>query len=283
MLIREVVGRSHGHNWNYLSHCGEPCPFLLHYHPEFELTLTRNSRGTRYVGSDVQAFGELDLVLVGANCAHTWDCAEDNKRARIQVQVAFFTPDWLRQLEAEGLPELHALNQWIAGVRQGIVFSPAMIAQVLPYFDRIEAARGLDRLLALLQILNALPHDSDARHIGAFGVKPGGAGSDRRIEAALAFLQQNYRSAVSLDDIAAAAATSCSTLKRLFQERLEMSVTDLLIQLRIGHACHLLASTDFAINRVASESGFNNLGHFFRQFAAQKRCTPAEFRRQQQP
>ena len=58
-----------------------------------------------------------------------------------------------------------------------------------------------------------------------------------------------------------------------------MSVTDVLIQLRIGHACHLLVSTELPIHRVASDSGFNNLGHFFRQFSAQRGCTPTEFRR----
>ena len=283
MLIREVIGRSHGHHWNYMSHVGEPCPFSLHYHPELELTLTRHTHGTRYIGCDVQAFGELDLVLVGANCAHTWDCAEDTRAGGAQVQVAFFTLDWLRGVESEGLPELHVLVEWIARVRQGVVFSPATIERLLPHFDRLETARGFERLLALLQILEALPHDAQARHIGSFGVKPGGAGNDRRVEAALAFLQQNYRRSLSLQDIADAALTSSSTLKRLFQERLQMSVTDVLIQLRIGHACHLLVASDLQINRVAGESGFNTLGHFFRQFAVQKACTPAEFRRQQRP
>lgn len=283
MLIREVVGRSHGHNWNYMSHSGEPCPFLLHYHPEFELTLTRHSRGTRYIGSDVQTFGELDLALVGANCAHTWDTAQEAKGVRTQVQVVFFTCDWLQTLEAQGLPELHAVNRWIGSVRQGVVFSQELIARLLPRFDALESAHGLERLIVLLQIINALPGDGAARHLGAFAALPTGAGNDRRVEAALAYLQQHYRGGVRLEDIAAAAATSSSTLKRVFQERLAMSVTDVLIQLRIGHACHLLVSTDWPVNRVAGESGFANLGHFFRQFATQKGCTPAQFRRRQQP
>lgn len=283
MLIREVVGRSHGHNWNYMSHSGEPCPFLLHYHPEFELTLTRHSRGTRYIGSDIEGFGELDLALVGANCAHTWDTAQEAKGVHALVQVVFFTYDWLQTLEAQGLPELHAVNRWIASVRQGVVFSQELIAQLLPLFDALESAHGLERLAVLLQIVNALPNDAQARHVGAFGALPAGAGNDRRIEAALAYLQQHYCNSVRLEDIAAAAATSSSTLKRVFQDRLAMSVTDVLIQLRIGHASHLLVSTDWPVNRVASESGFANLGHFFRQFAAQKGCTPAQFRRRQHP
>ena len=281
MLIREVVGRTHGHDWNYLGHIGAMCPFQWHYHPEFELTLTRHSRGMRYIGGDQQAYQELDLALVAPNCAHTWDSAEDMRDAPAQIQVAFFTLEWLQTLEANGLPELHAFNQWLAGVRQGTVFSPQMTAYLLPIFDRLDATNGLERLAALLEILDALPRDAQARQLGSFGVAPGSGVSDRRIEAALAHLQRNYRGAVSLESVAAAAATSGSTLKRLFQERLGMSVTDLLIELRIGHACHLLASTGLPINRVASESGFNNLGHFFRQFAAQRQCTPAEFRRRQ--
>lgn len=283
MLIREVIGRSHGHNWHYLSHCGEPCPFLWHYHPEFELTLTRHSHGTRYIGSDVQSFGELDLALVAPNCAHTWHNAANSGQGSEQLQVVFFTLEWLQALAAEGLPELHAMNQWLAGVRQGVVFSQKLIERTLPIFDQLEAARGLERLAALLRIFDALPRDEGGRHLGASEVSTGSKGSDRRVEAALAHLQQHYRNAISLDTVAAVAATSTSTLKRLFQERLEMSVTDVLIQLRIGHACHLLVSTDFPIHRVASESGFNNLGHFFRQFAVQRDCTPADFRRRNQP
>ena len=282
MLIREVIGRSLGHNWRYMSHSGVPCPFLWHYHPEYELTLTRHEHSTRYLGSDVQAFGELDLALVAPNCAHTWynvDDAESGPRL-VQVQVVFFTLEWLQNLAAEGLPELMAVNQWLAGVRQGAVFSPAMIEQVLPLFDRLDQTRGLERLAVLLQILDALPCDAEVRHLGAhMGIPACGGGSDRRVEAALSHLQQHYRSPLNLETVAAAAATSASTLKRLFQERLGMSVTEVLIQLRIGHACHLLVSTDLPIHRVASDSGFNNLGHFFRQFSAQRDCTPAEFRR----
>ncbi len=276
MLIREIVGHSIGHHWHYIGHNGRACPFLWHYHPEFELTLTRASRGIRYIGNDVEPYGEFDLALVAPNCAHTWYDNETGPHHATRIHVAFFTREWLLTLAEQGLPEIIPLTQWLAGIQQGVVFSPAFAAGLVPLFERLETGHGLARLNALFQILETLP-GADARHLGVGRPLP--TGSDRRIEAALAYLQDNYRKPVRLEAVANASACSPSTLKRLSRERLGMSVTDVVIQLRLGHACHLLISTSHPIQRVAEESGFNNLGHFFRQFAARRGCTPEVFRR----
>ena len=64
MLIREYVGQTFGQNWHYKCFDVERIPFLWHSHPEYELTLTLNARGTRYLGTDISEFGEHDLALV---------------------------------------------------------------------------------------------------------------------------------------------------------------------------------------------------------------------------
>src|SRR5262245_45670040 len=51
-------------------------PFQWHYHPEFELTLTLNSRGQRYIGDSVADYDDGDLVLLGPSLPHTWCSAE---------------------------------------------------------------------------------------------------------------------------------------------------------------------------------------------------------------
>ena len=76
-----------------------------------------------------------------------------------------------------------------------------------------------------------------------------------------------------------ASVTSPATLKRLFRERLRMSVTDVLLQLRIGHACHLLVSANMPVRLVAEASGYVNQGNFFKQFSDRRGVSPAEFRR----
>ncbi|MBK9219333.1 MAG: helix-turn-helix domain-containing protein [Uliginosibacterium sp.] len=276
MLTREIVGRTFGQNWHHVDLVVERSPFFWHYHPEFELTLTRNGRGTRYIAGDVAAFGELDLALVGAGQAHTWNTQAWPDGRPQHIQVIFFTRAWLASLAGEALPELTGFLAWLDGIDHGASFSPACIADLLPAFDRLRHSRDLARLSSLLEIFDALPRDKTVRYLGGHGQVPG---SDRRLDAALAFMQANFRQPIRLSDIAAAASTSEATLKRLFRQRLNLNATELLIQLRVGQACDLLMSSDVPIEMLAEQSGFPNPSHFYRQFRRLRMLSPAQFRK----
>ncbi|UXY14544.1 AraC family transcriptional regulator [Chitiniphilus purpureus] len=276
MLTRELVGRTFGQDWHYIALDTERVPFLWHYHPEFELTFTRNAEGMRYLGGDVAPFGEADLALVGPNQAHTWQ-ATPRADGRLQhVQVVYFTEAWLQQLAGHGLPELAGFLGWLADARDGVVFSADCTAQVAPHFARLHISRGMQRLACLFEIFDALARDTAARRLGSHH---GVAREDGRLRAALDFLHRHYREPISLPQAAGAAATSPATLKRLLRERLDCSFVEVLLQLRIGHACHLLVSSGLPIQLVAEQSGFPNAGHFYRQFARARGVSPADFRR----
>lgn len=273
MLTREIVGRTIGQNWHYVSleHVG--VPFVWHYHPEFELTLTVGAQGTRYIGGNVARFDNLDLALVAPNQAHTWHSRTPSKHTRIQV--VFFTLNWLRGLAENGLPELAAFTKWLSTVHEGVVLGPACSQAVLATFDLLHHQRDIARLSSLMAIFEALAHDTDATQIGG----PAGTnGTDVRLDAALAFLHANYVRPISLEAVANAASTSQSTIKRLLRLHLRASMVELLVQLRIGHACHLLVSTEKSVGLVASESGFSNPGRFFALFRHIHKMTPSEFR-----
>ena len=262
MLTREVVNYSHGQCW--------------HYHPEFELTLTRRAEGVRYVGGDVSHFGEIDLMLVGPNQAHTWQATPRADGRLQQVQVIFFTGEWIEQLAVAGLPELSGLAQWLRGAQNGVEFSRACASRMVGCFDRLDATHGPRRLGCLLEILDELARDDGARFLdGTRRAEP----IDRRIESALAWLQQHYRESVMLADLAGAARSSEATLKRLLQRQLNENMSGLLAQLRIGHACNLLITTRIPVRLVGEQSGFPSPSHFYKQFFAAKSMPPGAFRR----
>ncbi|GGP24480.1 AraC family transcriptional regulator [Silvimonas amylolytica] len=271
-----MVGQTFGQRWHYQHLLVERVPFAWHYHPEYELTLTRRARGMRYVGGDVAPFGELDLTLVAPNQAHTWQAQSRADGQTQEVQVIFFTREWLEQLTTGGLPELTGFADWLRKVQQGVVMSESCTRQLLPLFDELHQSRGLDRLSCLLRIFGQLPRDQAARLIGG---APSPEYQDKRVETALAWLHEHYREPVTLADLAQVTRSSEATIKRLLREQLQDSMTGLLAQLRIGHACNLLITTQMPIQLVAEESGFPSPSHFYKQFGLAKAMSPAAFRK----
>src|SRR5262245_946906 len=71
-------------------------PFQWHHHPEFELTLTLNSRGQRFIGDHVGTYEDGDLVLVGSNLPHTWssNLKIDDGGPHVAL-VLWFSPEWV--------------------------------------------------------------------------------------------------------------------------------------------------------------------------------------------
>lgn len=276
MPTREFVGKTFGQHWHYLQIEVDHLPTFWHYHPEFELTLTRHRTGNRYIGSDVGPFGPLDLALVAPNQAHAWAMESCPGAPPLHLQVVFLGREWLRSLALGPLPELTRLLGWLEGIQVGVVFSEACIQRVLPLFDRLEQAQDLVRLATLLEILDLLSRDEHSRSLGASG----DGSTDPRLQAALAFLEAHFIEPITLGEIAGVAHVSEATLKRLFRGHLNLSMSELLMQMRLGRACELLISTESSIELIAEQSGFVTPSHFFRQFKRHRGCSPAHFRRE---
>ncbi|WP_367718623.1 cupin domain-containing protein [Nitratireductor sp. GISD-1A_MAKvit] len=104
-----------GASWSLLNRrLDEGIPFEWHHHPEYELTLTLNSKGQRFIGDHVGEYEDGDLVLVGANLPHTWA-----SRARLDptlphvALVMWFRHEWAQAL-GEGFAELRPIAGLVA-------------------------------------------------------------------------------------------------------------------------------------------------------------------------
>ncbi len=275
MLVREWISPTEGQGWFYQCLEETLCPFQWHYHPEFELTFTLRARGVRYIGSDIAPFGEIDLALVAPGQPHTWQANPPEQGQLHQVQVVLFRLEWLDGLAQGGLPELRALRSWLASVRTGVVFSQALAIALQPAFAELHSLRGVPRLACLLNILHALMQDAGARLIDGPGLV---FHEDRRLQVALAHLQQHYTRPLALAELAAVAGASPATLKRLFHDGMKTTFSALLASLRIGHACHLLLTTERSIAFIATASGFPSVSQFYRKFIELKALPPAQYR-----
>jgi AraC-like DNA-binding protein len=271
-----------GATWTYFHRRLNACiPFNWHYHREFELTLTLNSQGQRYVGDNIETYGDGDLALLGSNLPHTWMSQRKLNASKPHVAHVFWIrAEWLDAV-MDTLIELRPIKQMLLLASRGIVYSPATAKAVRVLVEKLDNLSPPARVATLIEVFTVLAEDKDYRLLcaprgGAEAISP----TDRpRIDRALEYIHKNYESEISMSDLADLAALSVSGLHRLFKRHTRQTVGEYIAQLRIGKACSLLISTDRPISCVADESGYKNLSHFNRQFLAIKQVTPREFRR----
>ncbi len=275
---REHVTVPDGASWALLWRELPNLPFEWHYHPEFELTLTVNAAGQRYIGDHLGDFADGDLVLVGPNLPHTWSAqrALDDARPVLAV-VVWFSREWVEQL-VTGLPELAPIRRLAGQAGRALRFSDAVAAQVRPQLLQLEALDAARRLPLLLDVLLALARDVQAEPLSAGAVMPDAQGGQDRLARVLDLMHQRFAEPLTIEELAARAALSVGAFHRFFKRQTGKTVTAYLAQLRIGHACQWLIQSEKPVGMVAEAAGYRNLAHFNRQFLAAKGMPPRQFR-----
>lgn len=277
---REHLTIEPGASWSMLNRRLEGgIPFQWHHHPEYELTLTLNSQGQRFVGSHVGRYEPGDLVLVGPNLPHSWVSHGRPAPGPHVALVFWFRAEWLGPLVA-GAVEWAGIGRLLARAGPGLAFGPDLGLALACDFEAVFAAPPAERLASLLRILARLaeaPAEALAPEALAPEALPQSPGRDR-IDRVLEHLHQAWPTQIRLAELADIAALSVSGLHRQFKAAMRVTVTDYLARLRIGAACAALSGTKAPIARIATECGYDSLANFNRQFKRLRGMTPRSYR-----
>ncbi|MCR4268032.1 AraC family transcriptional regulator [Nitratireductor sp. ZSWI3] len=269
-----------GASWGLLNRrLDDAIPFQWHHHPEYELTLTLNSRGQRFIGDHVGFYGDGDLVLVGPNLPHTWASREKIERDGPHVAlVMWFDGDWAARL-SDGFVELQPIGELMRRARCGLHFSAVMAQRLRPQIEALFAAPVPERLLLLVRVLMALARDGEAEPLASASVPLDVGSEDRaRIDRVLTHIHTHYAEPIRNGELAALAALSLSGLHRLFARHTRTTISDYVMRLRVGDACARLSGTRQPVRHIAEAVGYNALANFNRQFKALRGMTPSEYR-----
>ncbi|MEA3130475.1 MAG: hypothetical protein QOF46_2270 [Paraburkholderia sp.] len=258
-------------------------PFEWHHHPEYELTLTMNSHGKRYIGDSVNNYEAEDLVLVPPDLPHTWASNRSIEPSSPQVAIViWFDGEWARRM-ADCCPEYEPLRKLLRRAACGLAFEPPAGQWMRGQLDSLLSSGARERLGAALDILCTLA-DAPGQPLAspsAFNQASGPSGHEpERINRVLSMIDAHFAEPLRLADLCAAASLSERTLTRYFVQHIGESVGRYIARVRIGHACRMLVDTALPVAVIAARSGFANVANFNRQFRAAKQTTPAEYRRQ---
>jgi len=279
--LLEKVMPPDGASWAWLDRrLDDAIPFQWHHHPEFELTLTLNSVGQRFIGDHIGEYADGDLVLIGPNLPHTWASRDKLDAGAPHVaRVMWFHPDWASGLTTL-LAELRGVAELLNRAQQGLSFSEPAAEAVRPLIAALFARPAPDRLAVLIDILRRLAEDSDATPLASpSGAAPQHSADRTRIDRVLDLIHARYMEPITIDELADVAALSPSGLHRMFVRHVRSPVSAYITRLRLGEACALLSGTERPIAHVASDVGYQSLANFNRQFKATKQMTPRQYRR----
>lgn len=272
----EKIVLPEGGSWCFLLRDIDDIPFEWHFHPEYELTLTIDSQGERYIGDSIERYQNHDLVLVGPNLPHTWQSADEQKKPL--VFVLWFSQQWVDSLVGQ-FPEYAELPKLLKQSYQGIHFEEQLAKGLQTDFHQLIEADSRKRLLLLLSILDRIL-GSNGRQLASNHFQTAYIHDENQdvLNKVLFKIHQEFHLPLNLDEMAILANMSVSTFVRFFKKHMKQSFHQYLTQIRLGYACQLLIRTQKPISYIAEESGFHNQSNFNRLFKKYKNITPALFR-----
>lgn len=254
-------------------------PFNWHYHPEFELTLTVDSRGMRFVGDHVGQYDDGDLVLIAPNLPHAFQSqALIGTAPQHRAVVCWFTQDWASGLSAV-MPELAPVAALLAQARRGLRFGAATTARLRPQILHLGQMDAIGQVMTLQSLLVALAGAPDRTPLATGEVTVSDLPRDRaRLQKVLDHLHAHYDQPLRLQPICELVHLTESQLQRVFKRSARMSISAYVLQLRLGRACQMLVQSDLPVGRIATDCGFSDAANFARRFKTVRGVTPSGYR-----
>jgi len=98
-----------------------------------------------------------------------------------------------------------------------------------------------------------------------------------QLKQVLEYIEENYASPITLDELAGSVGMSRKYFCRFFREMTHQTAFEYLNYYRIERACYQITATNLSITEVALSCGFNDLSYFIKTFKKYKQTTPKQY------
>ena len=254
--------------------------YPIHHHWEFELNFIEGCSGARrVVGDSVEELGEYDLVLVGHNIEHVWE-----QHHCTNLKIHEITIQFSRNLFPESLltkSQFAPIKELLECSSKGVAFSMPVIMRV---YNRIKSLAGRKpdfySVTELMLLLHELATDPTGyRTLASTSFMPVQATAEsRRVKKVQDYINIHYKDEIRLEDMASLVGMTPTSFSRFFKHRTGRTLSDYIIEIRIGKATRQLVDTTMSVAEICYSCGFNNVSNFNRIFKSRKNLTPKEFR-----
>ena len=254
--------------------------YPLHQHGEFELNFIEHAAGAqRVVGDSVETIGDYDLVLIGGeNLEHAWrqgTCqSEDIREITIQFSSELFSDNILSKNQFSTIAEL------LKRAEHGLSFRMSTIMKVYSILNTIATTQEkFAQFLQFLYLLYLLSIADSPKVLASSSFAHSESSDEsQRVIKVKQYINDHYSEDLTLDKLADLVSMTPSAFSRFFKLRTGRTLSDYIIDIRLGYAARLLIDSSMNISEICYECGFNNQSNFNRIFKSKRGLTPREFR-----
>lgn len=255
--------------------------YPIHTHDVYELNLVVGAAGVnRIVGDSSETIGDLDLVLITSpNLEHVWaqgNCHSDDIH-EITVQFYFTFEGDRNYLNTNPMASIKRMCE---RAQKGLAFPKDAILKVYSRLEELPNIKeGFYAAQQFFGILYILSKCDGARELASSSFSKVDVDSeDRRILKVQSYIGSHYMDELRLSDLASLVSMSESAFSRFFKLSTSRSVSDYIVDIRLGAAARRLIDTTDPVSTICYDCGFNTLSNFNRLFRKHKGCSPTEFR-----
>ena len=278
-IIREITPLSEKDCFYIADRHKTEFTYPIHCHKEFELNFVEHASGLkRIVGDSMEMVGEYDLVLITSpDLEHVWEqgecCSEDIHEITVQ-----FSPYFIANLIQTN--QFDRVRTMLAKAQNGLCFPLHAVMKVYNLIEELSETKGFYAVIKFLTLLYELSYFTDeARELSSSSFAKIEVQSDsRRVQRVQQYINTHYQEEIRLTQLADMVGMTPASFSRFFKLRTGKSLSEYIIDIRLGYAVRLLADSTMSIAEICYECGFNNLSNFNRIFKKKKQYSPKEFR-----
>ena len=254
--------------------------YPIHNHEVFELNFVEHASGVRrIVGDSSEVIGEYDLVLITSlELEHVWmqnSCvSQDIHEITVQFKFDMSSDSLFTKSPFQRIYRM--LNQ----ARKGLAFPMDAIMKVYNDILSLSSIKdGFEAFISFLKILDSLSRCEGSYTLATSSYAKVNIEEDsHRILKVKNYINSHYMDELKLKTLAQLACMSETAFSRFFKLHTGRTVSDYIIDIRLGYASRMLVDTNTSTADICSLCGYNNLSNFNRVFKRKKGCAPTEFR-----
>ena len=220
-----------------------------------------------------------DLVLIGGeNLEHAWKqgrCSSpDIREITIQFSADLFPESLLSR------NQFASIRRMLEKSRMGLSFPMNTIMDV---YSTLNGLAGMKekfyQYMQFMLLMYKLSLSDDAKVLASssFSHSEKSEESDR-VQMVKQYIDEHFMEDLTLTTLADMVCMTPSAFSRFFKTRTGRTLSDYIIDIRLGHAARMLVDTSKGVSEICYECGFNNQSNFNRIFKSKRGLTPRDFR-----